>query len=300
MLRKAIKWMFCCVVLLQFACSNRPDDVLSRSEMKSFLTDLHLLEGVFSSDVTISEDEKILYYHALFQKHGISKAQFDSSLVYYTRNPKVFERIYTSVNKNLEELRTEVEAGKYTPVLPDSIRLKPLEINVWNQAVAFSYPDDSTKNQSSFSLANSGLLTKDIYNFSFRMRALPHDSVKSGYTTFRIHYADGNVDSLWHEVKDDSVLRRYKFRFKAARNIKIDSLSGVFYANPIRQDTIGIQVDSILLFRKYIPALQDSLRMKLDTIPLINQTVDSTKAGDSIPSIKSVSTIKKDALKKRI
>lgn len=300
MLKKAIKWLFCCVVLLQFACSNRPDDVLSKSEMKSFLTDLHLLEGVFSSDVTISEDDKILYYQALFQKHGISKAQFDSSLVYYTRNPKVFERIYTGVNKNLEGLRAEVEAGKYTPVLPDSIRLKPLEINIWNRDTAFTYPDDSTKNQSGFSLVNSGLLTKDIYSFSFRMRALPHDSVKSGYTSFRIHYADGNVDSLWHAVKNDSVLRRYKFRFKAARNIKIDSLSGVFYASPTRQDTISLVVDSIMLFRKYIPAMQDSLRMKLDTIPLIIQTVDSIKTEDSIPPIKTVSAIKKEALKKRI
>jgi hypothetical protein len=300
MLKKAIKWLFCCVVLLQFACSNRPDDILSRSEMKSFLTDLHLLEGVFLSDVTISEDDKILYYQALFQKHGISKAQFDSSLVYYTRNPKVFERIYTGVNKNLEGLRAEVEAGKYTPVLPDSIRLKPLEINIWNQDTTFTYPDDSTKNQSGFSLVNSGLLTKDIYSFSFRMRALPHDSVKSGYTTFRIHYADGNVDSLWHKVNNDSVLRRYKFRFNAARNIKIDSLSGVFYASPTRQDTISFVVDSIMLFRKYIPALQDSLRMKLDTIPLINQTVDSIKTEDSIPPIKTVSAIKKEALKKRI
>lgn len=305
MLKKSLYCLLSCIVLFQFACSNRPDDVLTPREMRSFLTDLHLLEGVFSSGYNISEDEKKLYYYVLFQKHGITKAQFDSSLVYYTKNPKMFERIYTRVNKNLEELKSDVEAGKYLPVIPDSIKYKPVVDSIWDKTLAFTYPDDTLKHKNDtlkpqlyFSMVSEELMTKDVYTFSFRMRANPYDSVKTGYTTFRIHYADGNIDSLWHEVKNDSVLRRYKFRFKAARNIKIDSLSGVFYADQYQHDTIRIRVDNIMLLRKYVPALQDSLRLKLDTVPLMKSKKNSLKVKDSIPVKKTISEIKSEIMKK--
>jgi hypothetical protein len=273
---KLTKWLLCCIMLFQFAaCSTRPDDVMSRKEMRSFLTDLHLLEGVFSSNPPAHDRERAYYYNALFEKHGITKAEFDSSLVYYTKNPKVFERIYARVNNNLEALKADVAGGKYFPVLPDSIRLKPEFTNIWSLDTTFTYPADSAKNKLHFSIANRKLLTKDIYDFSFRMRAVPRDSLQMGYTAFRIHYADGQVDSLWHEVVCDSLLRRYKFRFRAVRNYKIDSLSGVFYAGLLATDTFKIKIDSISLHRKYVPVYQDSLLLQLDTVPKPTLNPDS-------------------------
>lgn len=255
-------------MLFQFACNNRPDDVMSRREMRSFLTDLHLLEGVFSSKPPQLDRERAYYYNALFQKHGITKAEFDSSLVYYTKNPKAFERIYSGVNMDLEALKADVAGGKYFPVLPDSIRLKPELTNIWSLDTTFNYPADSAKQKLHFALSNRKLLSKDIYDFSFRMRAVSRDSLHMGYTAFRIHYADGGVDSLWHEVACDSLLRRYKFKFRAARNYSIDSLSGVFYRAQREFDTAKVYVDSIVLFRKYVPALQDSIQLQLDTVSL--------------------------------
>lgn len=269
MFKRAIYWLLCCIMLLQFACSKRPDDVMNRREMRSFLTDLHLLEGVFSSGVSFNDFDRACYYNALLQKHGITKAIFDSSLVYYTKNPKMFERIYSGVNRDIESLKADVLAGKYFPVLPDSIRLKPEIKNIWSLDTTFTCRGDSACPKLYFTVKNRDLLIKDAYFLSFRMRALPHDSVKSGYTAFRIHYADGQVDSLWHEVLNDSVLRRYKFRFNATRNYQIDSLSGVFYKSRMVIDSLYVDVDSIVLKRMFVPALQDSLRLQLDTIPVL-------------------------------
>ncbi|MDD2284493.1 MAG: DUF4296 domain-containing protein [Paludibacter sp.] len=298
MLKKGTNCLLFCILLFQFACSNRPDEVMSRREMRSFLTDLHLLEGVFSSNGTIDEREKAYYYNALFLKHGITKAEFDSSLAYYTKNPKMFERIYTDVNKDLEKLDLDVADGKYFPVLPDSIRLKPEQANIWNLDTTFSFPKDSTRHNLYFSIKNTELLTKDIYSFSFRMRAFPHDSLDAGYSVFRIHYANGQVDSLWHEVLNDSVLRRYKFRCKAARNFKIDSLSGVFYTNPNGPDTYRINIDSVVLFRRYVPAFQDSLRLQLDSLPPKGTKPDTLSVKEKDLQEKSASPTEQKARQK--
>ena len=108
------------------ACSSRPDGVMSQREMKEFLTDLHLLEGLISYDPTLMSDDRmqVYYYNALFSKYGITKADFDSSLVFYTKQPKRFERIYAGVVRNIEALEKDVADGKYEKILPDSIRMK--------------------------------------------------------------------------------------------------------------------------------------------------------------------------------
>lgn len=280
MFKKAISYFLFCYIFFQFfACGNRPDGVLNQRDMKDFLTDLHLLDAVLDEKPLANERERVYYYNALLQKHSITKAEFDSSLVYYTKNPKLFERIYSGVVKNLEKFQSEVKEGKYFPVLPDSIRLKPLEQEIWTLPTAYNFTKDSIRQQTAFSIKNYDLMTKDIYLLRFLLRVAPQDSSKKAYAALRIHYADGNVDSLTHKTYNDSVLRRYAFRFRASRNVSIDSLSGVFYGSSRYAGVFNVKVDSISLKRVYVPALQDSLRLQLDTVKV------KVKAADTVPAV---------------
>ena len=78
------------IMLLLAACNSRPDGVMSKSEMVDFLTDLHKLDGALATNgIGSSQDrENIYYYNALLKKHEITKDNFDSSLVWYSKNPK--------------------------------------------------------------------------------------------------------------------------------------------------------------------------------------------------------------------
>lgn len=279
MFKKAISYLFFCYIFFQFfACGNRPDGVLNQRDMKDFLTDLHLLDAVLDEKPLANERERVYYYNALLQKHSITKAEFDSSLVYYTKNPKLFERIYSGVVKNLEKFQSEVKEGKYFPVLPDSIRLKPLEQEIWTLPSAYNFTKDSIRQQAAFSIKNYNLMTKDIYLLDFLLRVAPQDSSKKAYAALRIHYADGKIDSLTHKTYNDSVLRRYAFRFRASRNVGIDSLSGVFYGSSRYAGVFNVKVDSISLKRVYVPALQDSLRLQLDTVEVKIKVADTVSA----------------------
>lgn len=308
------RFIFLITIILIFlsACSNRPKGVMSKSEMRTFLTDLHLLEGTLTTRYELNDREKAYYYQVLFEKHHVTKAEFDSSIVYYTKNPKVFERIYSKVNKNLDNLKMDVESGKYLPVIPDSIKFKPENINIWTRNIAFKYPKDTVKNNLTFTIIDNQLLTKDLYTFSYRMIAYTKDSLQTAYTTLRIHYADGVVDSLWHDVKTDSVMRRYKFMFNASRNYSIDSLTGTFYSyqnkldslksdslniNSSSLDSLNIRIDSISLFRKYIPFLRDSLKLKLDTVPVITIDKDSIRIEETILKFNKLSVSEKKEIR---
>ena len=87
----------------------RPRRILSSSEMREVLVDLHKtdaamqISGIWNTDY----EARDLYYAQVLEKHGVTQAQFDSSLVWYTAHPQFFNKIYPKV---LKELAAEEEA----------------------------------------------------------------------------------------------------------------------------------------------------------------------------------------------
>lgn len=94
-------------MLLLALVGCRPRGVLSSREMRSVLTDLHRAEAVLQvAGYNHGHDEALAkYYQSVLDEHGITQAQFDSSLVWYTNNPQIFDKIYPRVIANLEQER---------------------------------------------------------------------------------------------------------------------------------------------------------------------------------------------------
>lgn len=98
-------------MLLLSACDNRPKDVLSRGKMEDVLYDYHLMQGVIDQLPT-SEDRITKaqdYINSVYEKHGITEAQFDSSIIYYNRHPKDLHKIYTNLKERYSEVNEEVQ-----------------------------------------------------------------------------------------------------------------------------------------------------------------------------------------------
>ena len=91
-----------CILLAVVGC--RPRGVLSNREMRDVLYDLHRADGAIQvAGYNYSHDHEVAgYYKNVLDKHGITQAQFDSSLVWYTDNPQIFNKIYPKVITRLE------------------------------------------------------------------------------------------------------------------------------------------------------------------------------------------------------
>lgn len=91
------------LVLVLAGCAKRPKEVLSRSKMRKVLVELHKADGVINTaGYTYNEERKNKYYESVLADYGVTQADFDSSIVWYSRNPKVFEKIYISVVEDLQ------------------------------------------------------------------------------------------------------------------------------------------------------------------------------------------------------
>lgn len=100
---KHLIWFLCGLTLS--SCVMRPREVLSNRKMVSLLADLHYAEGVLqAAGYQYGHDQEVNdYYAALLEKHGVTQAQFDSSLVWYTVHPQYFQRVYPKVLERVEQ-----------------------------------------------------------------------------------------------------------------------------------------------------------------------------------------------------
>ena len=82
----------------------RPHNVLSNREMRALLYDLHRVDGAMQvAGYNYGHNEELAsYYQSVLNKHGVTQAQFDSSLVWYTDNPQIFNKIYPNVIERLQ------------------------------------------------------------------------------------------------------------------------------------------------------------------------------------------------------
>src|SRR4051812_15475667 len=86
-----------------------PDDILPMQQMAWVLVDVHLVEAF--KDVSMPDDKSKYttqqYYTYVFNRHHVTKYQFENSLDYYKSNPELMEEIYTEVINKLNELQAK-------------------------------------------------------------------------------------------------------------------------------------------------------------------------------------------------
>ncbi len=84
--------------------------------MRVVLVDLHKTEAMLQvAGLGIKDqDIKSIYYAQVLERHGVTQAEFDSSLVWYTAHPQLFDKIYPKVMADLKK-----EEEKYVALLAE-------------------------------------------------------------------------------------------------------------------------------------------------------------------------------------
>jgi hypothetical protein len=257
--KPALYYLILFLSVLMLSCNSRPENILDRDAMTAFLTDLHRLDGALASKGfgTIDQRENIYYYNALLKKHAITKAEFDSSLSWYAKNPKKFERIYVSVIENLTTLEQQVKNGYFHPV--DSVKLRNSEQKLWPDSMQkFTFTDKVKPALIRQTIKNQPLSALDLYVLSFRYKVNNSNKAANQLASIRISYENKVSDSLICKLHNSNLLCRYTLRLKADKMLQIDSVTATVYgAKSLKQ---YVSIDSIQFIRKYDMIAQDSIR----------------------------------------
>jgi hypothetical protein len=95
------------------ACDNRPFHVLSGKKMEAVLFDMYIAQAEIDNNRNVFSDSarKQDLLNAVFRKHKITQADFDSSLLWYSDNleqyAKINEKIIQRYTEMTEDLKTQ-------------------------------------------------------------------------------------------------------------------------------------------------------------------------------------------------
>jgi hypothetical protein len=114
--RTHLSWfLYLFALTIFFSCSKKavdiPDDILKKDKMVSVLVDIHFAQAAvgvnqFSDSIHYTLND---YTSAIFNIHHITRAQYDSSLAFYTANPELLDEIYTDVINELSKKQSEAQ-----------------------------------------------------------------------------------------------------------------------------------------------------------------------------------------------
>lgn len=146
-------------LIILSACGNRPRWVLSEDKMEDVLYDIHIADAEVEMDYTYfneNKDRKPELYNTVFEKHGITKEQFDTSLVWYSADMERYMKIY---EKMLQRYTVEIDT---------------LNAQVGRQHELSPYAATNLWNGISSKILTSGSITSHL--FSFSVDSIPLDA----------------------------------------------------------------------------------------------------------------------------
>lgn len=150
-----ILFLFLCLLLA--ACQVEiPEGVIKPDKMEDLLYDYHLAQAITAEETSMSYKKK-LHINYVFAKHGVTKEELDSSLVWYTRYPKQLSKVYAALEnrimaemENMGVTTAEDDAFNTMMATADTVnlwrapRVKLLSSTALSNRLAFEYKADST------------------------------------------------------------------------------------------------------------------------------------------------------------
>lgn len=279
---------------LAFSCQpERKNGILSEKEMEDVMVDYHLAQGMAMSMDEKVEENRYLFIQAVFRKHNITEAEFDSSLVYYTRHSETFQEIYKRV---VERVRTEAETnGVSTDVVHDqfaNLTNQGDTANIWTDVDHVMLLPDKLHNLYQFHLkADTTFHKGDVFIWRFNTEFFSSTYSNEAYAHLYLVYDN---DSTVCSTLPINVSSLYNLRYEPSApldTMDLVSIHGFVYV-PIRKgvgDTRITSLHDISLIRMHVQkAVEEQQASDADSIPGDTLRVDSVALDSSSASAAKV------------
>lgn len=240
--------LFASFTLLSGGCSSKKEKILSRDKMVAVAYDIQLAESMFQikySDFS-SREAKDAVINSILDKHGITQAQLDSSLVWYSDNAEVYTRVNDSIiaflKKDIQTMESNMPNRRGRSINDDII---PGHFFMTSEQPLITFSLDSVR-------------ASNYNNFDLEFKTLGFSQVDS--TEFFIAY-----------IYTDTLIRE-KYPIKQNRSIKttnpivndsthhLKGIEGYIYTDPVALYGRKPLVYDIVLKNKVDEIQQDSIK----------------------------------------
>ncbi len=283
-MKQELHLLFLALCLLSACKPSKPSGVFSEGKMVKILVDYHLAQGMAEGSAD-PEKNRYINIQKVFQKHHVSEADFDSSMVYFSIHAEDMAKIYQIVNERIEAnanlMGVETEKrNKFADMSEDGDTA-----NIWSGEKVFTLKSQPTDNISTFCIkADSTFRKGDSFLWHFKTNFLVQDNTRELFAMLVIQYQNDSVSGISRMIRldEETNLEIHPKTHQDTLNIK--SLSGYLFM-PIAHEEENVfrmvQASELALVRYHketsLPNDTSSTEeiVEQKDIPEINETYDT-------------------------
>lgn len=203
-----------------------PSEIIQPDDMEDILYDYQLADAMAqqSSDYAYNQ---VLYREAVLKKYGITSAEFDSSMVYYTRHTESLHKIYENLSERLRNEALALGASESEVNRYSSISSNGDTANVWNGNKSILLMPTAPYNEYSFDIVTDTTYRDgDSFLLTFRCNYIFQEGMRDGVALLAVRYAN---DSVATRVTHMPSSNDYTLRIDNTINQGIKEVKGYFY-----------------------------------------------------------------------
>ena len=255
------------LALAIIACNKVPDDVIQPEEMAALMADVRIAGAVVSVNASDYRGPaaKEALKQEVFRVHGVTEAQYDSSLVWYGHNIGVYQEVTDRCIEILEQRAREAGSAAASAVMS----VAGDSVDVWDAPRLFSFSNNSPTKYITFALdADRNWEPGDVYTWHIRFLLAP----ETAHWQLVAEYDDGAVESQSGTLHISQQGRQEIMLFcDSTREAR--SISGWLEVTPAGNRPVVVDGVGLIRRRRYIPTSGYRLQRRIVPRP---DYVDST------------------------
>ena len=218
-------------LLLLTACSvELPSYVIPQGKMERILYDYHMAQGMADAQDDDKEENRYLYIQKVFEKHHITEAQFDTSMVWYSGHADHLEEMYKHLDARLA--RESDKAGLNIPEEDQFMHYTADgdTANIWSgRDMMFLYGNRESNLYTLTIPADSTYQHGDSFRFRCTNRFITADGQREGYILLQLEYEGDTIVSATSPIVGDydATISIEQHRVPKDRNLR--RIRGTFY-----------------------------------------------------------------------
>ena len=240
---------FLCLTLACFVLMGckpkRPKGILSESKMEKVMVDYHLAQGMAeaaeSGDV---EAARYKYIQAVFKKHHITEAEFDSSLVYYFEHSEKFFEIYKNVS-----LKVQAQAEKFgvdaraTQNQYSHLTNQGDTANIWTDHTNACIIPDKLHNIYQFVLtSDSTYQAGDAFIWHFHTQYITPGIDREAFAVLTLQYENDSVVSVTQHIRGNNNFDIKYTPSDPLDTVNLRKMNGFIFMPPLQPGENGMMV----------------------------------------------------------
>lgn len=236
---------------LMVSCGKQiPKDIIQPTEMENLLYDYHLAISLGYDIPNMDNVDKEGMKKYALEKHHITQAEFDSSMVWYTRHANFLYDIYTNLEKRflMAENRMKTQINKRSGQI--EISLSGDTVDVWSDRDLYWLTTSSLTNKVTFNLkADTTFRPTDALCLEANFTFLGPDSIPASKAVVGLNLEFDDNKTTQSLVKTVTTSGPQKFYLKANAEAAFERVTGFIYCSSTDSLSGDILINGIKLMR---------------------------------------------------